>query len=245
MRWQFIAVANFMFFFCQWLPGLAKKVIKGAARQRLPPNYKLEPHFKPRYNPWDQRLCLCPDGDFFDAIRSTKASVATDTISTITEDAIKLQSGKSLRPDVIVAATGLKLQFAGGIDLTVDGEALNAPSKFALKGAMVQDAPNLAFVLGYANASWTLGAEATGVFLTRLWNAMEKKRIKSVTPRADDTQGWEPLPPLDVSSTYMKAGESNMPRGARGQGTWAPRRNYIKDWYLAAWPNVLQDMEVR
>lgn len=241
MRWQFLVLANFMYFFCQLLPGLSKRVIGGAAKAQLPPNYKLEPHFKPRYNPWDQRLCLCPDGDFFDAIRSTKASVTTDTIKTLTEDSIELESGDVLRPDVIVAATGLKLQFAGGIELTLDGEPLNAPSKFAFKGAMVQDAPNLAFVLGYANASWTLGAEATGVFLTRLWNTMEKKRIKSVTPRAPDAEQMKTLPPLGLTSTYVKEGKKDLPKG--GEGLWAPRRNYIKDIYLATWPDVLQGME--
>ena len=245
MRWQFILLANFMYFFCQWLPGRAKKVIKAAAREQLPPNYDLDTHFKPRYNPWDQRLCLCPDGDFFDAIRSTKASITTDTINTVTESSIQLQSGQELKPDIIVAATGLQLRFAGGIELTVDGKPLNAPSKYAFKGAMVQDAPNLAFVLGYANASWTLGAEATGVFLTRLWNTMEKKGIKAVIPRADseETGKWKPRPPLDLNSTYIKEGQKDMPRG--GEGMWAPRRNYIKDIYLATWPNILQGLETR
>lgn len=241
VRWQFLVIANIMYFFCQWLPGLSKKIIKGAAKEQLPANYKLEPHFSPRYNPWDQRLCLCPDGDFYDAIRSTKASITTDTIKTVTEESIELVSGEALRPDIIVAATGLKLQFAGGIDLTVDGKPLNAPSKYTLKGAMVQDAPNLAFVLGYANASWTLGAEATGVFLARLWNTMEKKRIKAVIPRSSDASRMKSHPPLDLTSTYIKEGQKDMPKG--GDGLWAPRRNYIKDIYLATWPNVLQGME--
>ncbi|KAG9255621.1 uncharacterized protein F5Z01DRAFT_550060 [Emericellopsis atlantica] len=244
-RLRFMAFSNVTYFFCQWFPRAAKRFIKARTMAQLPANYPFEPHFKPRYNPWDQRMCLCPDGDFFAALRSTKADIVTDTIEQVTDNAIRLHSGKTLRPDIIVAATGLKLLFAGGMALTIDGQPLDAPSKFTFKGAMLQDAPNLAFVMGYANASWTLGAEATAIFLTRLWHGMRKKGIRVVTPRGTHLERttMETQPLLPLSSSYVHKGAKDMPKG--GTGVWAPRRNFVKDLFLARTTDPLQGLEVR
>jgi len=244
-RVRYMAFSNVMYFFCQWFPNAAKKLIKARTMALLPANYPFEPHFKPRYNPWDQRMCLCPDGDFFAALRSTKADIVTDTIEQVTDDAIRLHSGETLKTDIIVAATDLKLQFAGGMALSVDGQPLDPSSKFMFKGAMLQDAPNLAFVMGYANASWTLGAEATAIFLTRLWHGMRKKGIRVVTPRSThlETTTMETQPLLPLSATYVDKGAKDMPKG--GTGLWAPRRNFVKDLFLASTTDPLQGLEAR
>lgn len=243
LRTQFTLIASFMYHFCQWFPKASRRLIRAAAKKRLPPDYNLDPHFSPRYNPWDQRLCLCPDGDFYTAIRSTKASVVTDVISEVTEDSIQLRSGEVLHPDIIVAATGLKLCFAGNIALSIDGETYDPSTKFAFKGCMLQDAPNLAFVIGYANASWTLGAEATAVFLTRLWSTMASKKINAVIPRVNDTEKMKEFPPLGLNSTYVQVGAKRMPKG--GEGLWAPRRDYISDIHQATWTSALEGLETR
>jgi cation diffusion facilitator CzcD-associated flavoprotein CzcO len=241
LRMHFALRQALLYHYCQWFPKAARRLIMGRAKKQLPPGYKVDPHFNPRYGPWDQRLCFVPDGDFFAAIRSRKASVVTDTIDTVTEDSIRLRSGEVLRPEIIVASTGIKLSFAGGIKISIDGVPYDPASKYAFKACMLQDAPNLAFIIGYANASWTLGAESTAVFLTRLWSTMASKDIKAVVPRAQNPEKMEPLPPLGLTSTYVKAGAKHMPMG--GEGLWAPRRNHLRDMYDATWCSVLEGLE--
>lgn len=159
-------------------------------------------HFTPRYNPWEQRLCLVPDNDMFLAIKEGKASVVTDTIDTFTENGIKLASGKELEADIIVTATGLALQMFGGADIIVDGAKVNAGKHYVYRGAMLSDVPNMAFVFGYTNASWTLKADLVSEYVCRLINYMDEYGLAICTPRL--TGAYEDRPFADFSSGYFQ-----------------------------------------
>jgi cation diffusion facilitator CzcD-associated flavoprotein CzcO len=143
-------------------------VLRDGAAKRLPARYDVGTHFNPAYDPWDQRMCMVPDGDFFQAIQSGKADVVTDHIEAFTESGIRLRSGARLETDVIVAATGLNLLPLGGIGLTVDGEAVSVPERVAYKGMMLEGVPNLAFAIGYTNASWTLKVDLVSAYVSRM-----------------------------------------------------------------------------
>ena len=147
---------------CKRYPRAAKKVIRYLNARQLPKGYPVDEHFKPAYNPWDQRLCVVPDGDLFKAIRDGNASVVTDRIDTFTERGIKLESGRELEADIIVTATGLNLQAFGGMTLTVDGVEVNVADRVAFKGLMLDGVPNFAFTFGYTNSSWTLKVGLVG-----------------------------------------------------------------------------------
>jgi cation diffusion facilitator CzcD-associated flavoprotein CzcO len=223
-------------------PDKSKKLLTRYAREQLPPNYEMDPNFKPSYNPWDQRMCLSPDGDFFSAIRSTKADVVTDTIETVTEDSIKLDSGKELKPDIIVTATGLKMSFAGKMKISLDGEHFDPSSKFSFKACLLQDAPNLAFTIGYANASWTLGSDATNIFVMRLLHTMAKQNINAVVPRVKDAENMEVKPLIGLTSTYVREALGDMPKG--GTGTCGIRLDPPRDLKIAAKSDIMEGLEI-
>jgi cation diffusion facilitator CzcD-associated flavoprotein CzcO len=137
------------------LPHAARNLVRKGIKPQLPPDMELDPNFNPSYFPWEQRMCLCPDGDFFQALRSGKGSVVTGVVDSINKGSIKLTSGGELSPDVIVTATGLKMQFAGGTKLTVNGKQFIVNEKYVWKNVMIQDLRNVAVVVGYVDASWT------------------------------------------------------------------------------------------
>lgn len=237
-RASFLIQGYLMNAFCRNFPELAKKYIRKATIKQLPPNIKWDPHFKPRYNPWDQRLCACKDGDFFAALRSGKANIVTDTIKTVTANSIELESGAALHPDVIVTATGLKLKVGGGIRFSVDGTRFEIGNKFAWKAAMLEDVPNLFFLMGYENASWTLGADVGAHLFLRLLRLMGQKNAKVVVPRSSAPMKETPM--MNLSSTYLKVAGRAFPKGGTGQ--WSPKTNYIADMAVATWGNVTQDL---
>jgi cation diffusion facilitator CzcD-associated flavoprotein CzcO len=241
-RWTYILWHYINYYACRFFPRITKKWLVGLAAQRLPPNVPVRPHFTPSYNPWDQRICAVPEGDFFKPIRSGKASVVTDTIATVTEKEIKLASGQTLQPDIIVLATGIKLQFGGGIPISVDGSRVYAGDKYAWRGCMVQDVPNFAFVAGYANASWTLGAEAASVVFMRLWNLMDKRDINSATPRLPLGGDKMPRRPFfGLTSTYLQNATQVFPNS--GEGQWQLNYNYVVDITRATWGDIQGVME--
>jgi cation diffusion facilitator CzcD-associated flavoprotein CzcO len=202
-----------------------------------------EPHFVPTYNPWEQRLCICPDGDFYRAMRKGNCDVVTGNIKTVTEKGLLMESGETLTADIICTATGLKIHLAGGADFTVDGKPLVVPEKFMWKGVMLQDLPNLAFVVGYTNASWTLGADATAQMMTRLMNYMSKNGYAAAVPRVDDPDKMERMPMLNLNSTYLQRAFSLMPKtGNKGQ--WRPRTNYFSDMSAAKWGDITTNMQL-
>ncbi|KAK6703468.1 hypothetical protein SNK04_013378 [Fusarium graminearum] len=226
---------------CKSCPGLAKKIIKHVTIKQLPPNVKWDPHFKPRYNPWEQRFCASLDGDFFAAIRSGKADVVTDTIKTVTEKSIELESGDVLHPDLIVTATGLKVRFGGGIKFSMDGSEFNVADKFAWKAAMLEDVPNILFMTGYENASWTLGADVSARLCVRILRKMEQTKAVAVIPRLTSSEGMPVKPMMSLSSTYLKNAGSVFPKG--GTGLWSPKSNYFSDMAGAKWGDITSGLE--
>lgn len=211
----------------QTFPNFAKKVLGALTKSQLPKGMGLDPHFKPNYNPWDQRLCICPDGDFYKCLREGKAHIATGHIEQITSNEIILKNGERIPADLIVTATGLKLQLGGGIDMTVDKKKVVPGNTFVWKGSMLEDVPNYAISIGYTNASWTLGSDCTAQFVCRLIKHMDQYHKSSVKPHAPNRDQLEEAPLLDLSSTYVKKAERDLPKAAK-TGPWRMRTNY---WY--------------
>jgi len=181
--------------------------------------------------------CVCPDGDFFNSLHSGKADIATGHIKTVTAHGITLESGQELDADIIITATGLKMQLAGGTVLRVDGKEINVADKFLWKGAMLEGLPNAALVIGYTNASWTLGADATAQLVTRLLKHMDKKGISSATPYLRDSTTMKVLPTLNLNSTYITKAKGVMPK-AGDVGPWRPRSNYFSDFWSAKYGDL-------
>ncbi len=225
-RWRNILLNIVLYGLSRIFPRQVKSLImKGAARQ-LPEGFEVEKHFNPRYNPWDQRLCVVPDGDFFQAIKSGKASVATDEIARFTEKGIRLKSGKEIEADIIVLATGLKIKLLGGATLEVDGKAVDTSELMAYKGMMMSGIPNMAVAFGYTNASWTLKTDLTANYVCRLLNYMDRKGYETVVPRKQNGEEAEPF--LNLSSGYIQRASSIMPK----QGSrlpWRVYQNYLMD----------------
>lgn len=232
------------FLFCQFFPSLSAWYLKLGVKWHLPSHVAYDPHFKPRYNPWDQRLCVCPDGDFFNSLRNGKANVCTDTIKTVTKNGITLNSSETLDADIIITATGLKLQIAGGVALTVDGQKFDISSKYMWNGVMLQDLPNAAFVIGYTNASWTLGAEATAKCIVRLIKMLDSRKLVAAVPsvKDEDASLLQERPLVQLKSTYIIDGPRVFPRAA-DRGPWQPRDHYGKDIRFATKGNLDDGLE--
>ncbi len=209
-------------------PGPVKRALRFGVRLQLPRGYDVDTHFTPRYDPWDERMCMVPDGDLFRAIRSGTASVVTDTIDTFTEGGILLASGEELEADVIVTATGLEMLFLGGIDLSVDGEPVEVAGKLTYKGMMLEGVPNLAFAIGYTNASWTLKCDLTATSVCRLLNHLRGVGLRQSMPVNDDPSvSAEPL--LGLQSGYMRRAADRMPKQGSGF-PWQVHQSYLKDF---------------
>lgn len=241
-RLKFLVLSFLFVKFCAFFPTAARNLIKKATVKELPKSVPHDPNFEPRYNPWEQRLCLCPDGDFFEAMRAGKASVVTDTITTVTETGIQLASGKTLDADVIVTATGLKIKIAGGAQLSVDNVPISLHEKFLWKGVMLQDIPNMATVIGYTNASWTLGADATALLVCRLLKHMKGRGITSAVPRVHDPRNMKSVPALNLTSTYVVRGQGELPKTG-DRAPWLPRSSYFADLWGARFGSVTQGLQ--
>jgi monooxygenase len=226
-RWKQVMLSMYFFNLCRRKPAQAKKLILSGVRAYLGPDYDVDKHFTPRYNPWEQRLCLVPNGDLFRAIRAKRASVVTDRIETFTETGIQLESGAELEADLIVTATGLNLQVLGGLTLTVDGEPVDIAKTLSYKGMMSSGVPNLASALGYTNASWTLKCDLTCEYVCRLLNHMKATGLRQCTPRnTDPTVTGQPW--IDFSSGYFQRSMHLFPK----QGSklpWKLHQNYARD----------------
>lgn len=211
-------------------PEVVKEELINQAKGFLGEGYNVETDFTPRYNPWDQRLCLLPEGDLFEAINSDKASVTTDQIDTFTEEGILLKSGKSLEADIIVTATGLNLRFLGGVKFEVDGEAVAFEDQFTYMGLMVSGVPNMIYTFGYVNASWTLRADLTAEFSCRLINYMTQNRLNYSQPQLKvEEQDMEPLSYFkDFSSGYFARGWHLFPKQG-DQAPWVAPQDYLME----------------
>jgi cation diffusion facilitator CzcD-associated flavoprotein CzcO len=181
-RWQYVLIMMLFFNLARRRPAMIKRWLLGRVRKELGPDYDIATHFTPRYNPWDQRVCLVPDSDFFRAMRAGKASVVTDRIATFTEKGLALESGAELEADLIVTATGLDLQMVSGLDITVDGSRVDISRSLQYKGMMFSGIPNMASCFGYTNASWTLKADLVSEYLCRLLQHMDRTGTRQCTP---------------------------------------------------------------
>nr|WP_249159646.1 NAD(P)/FAD-dependent oxidoreductase [Bradyrhizobium tropiciagri] len=226
-RWKNVLFGMYFYRLCKRSPERVKKLILGGVRHALGPDYDIATHFTPRYNPWDQRLCLVPNGDLFESLRSGKSSVVTDQIETFTPAGIKLKSGNTLDADVVVTATGLDLQVLGGLAFKVDGAPVDLSKSMNYKGLMCSGVPNLAAAFGYTNASWTLKCDLSCEYVCRLLNYMKASGYAQVTPRRNDPDVTE-MPWVDFSSGYIQRAVDKFPKqGSRRP--WRLYQNYALD----------------
>ena len=226
VRWKNVLIQTAFYQLSRRRPELVKRLIRKGVKRSLPPGFDVDKHFKPRYNPWDQRMCLVPDGDLFRALSDGSASVVTDTIEGFTERGVALSSGEELEADVIVTATGLNLLFLGGMRLSVDGAPVDVPSTMAYKGLMLSGVPNMAFTVGYTNASWTLKADLTSEYVCRLLNHMSAHGYRRCVPEVDPSVSEQPL--LDFTSGYVLRSLDEFPKQGSKE-PWKLRQNYIFD----------------
>ena len=227
VRWKNVLATTYLFQRSRRKPEKVKAWLLGLARKALGPEYDVAKHFTPRYNPWDQRLCFIPDGDLFHAIRAGKASMVTDEIETFTEKGLRLRSGQELEADIIVTATGLKVQLMGGMEVWVDGAQLQLPRTMTYKGMMYSDVPNLASSFGYTNASWTLKSDLTAEYVCRLLRHMDARGYDACTPRKRDPSIAEE-PAIDFSSGYIQRALPVMPKQG-SKRPWKLHQNYALD----------------
>lgn len=227
IRWKNVLFSLALYKYCRHFPERARRFLIGSVRQQLGPDFDVATHFTPSYDPWDQRLCLAPDADFFRAIREGRASVVTDHIESFTESGLRLKSGAELAADIIVTATGLRVQMLGGAQLQVDGRRVALNEATTYKGAMFSDVPNFAVALGYTNASWTLKTDLVCEWFCRVLGHMERRGYRVCCPRLPEG-GIEHEPLVDLSSGYVQRAIADLPRqGARVP--WRIHQNYLLD----------------
>ena len=225
-RWRNVGMSLFLYRTARRNPAGFKKRLIELVSAELGPDYDVATHFTPKYNPWDQRLCLVPDSDLFRAIRDGKASVVTDTIERFTADGIALTSGQAIEADIIVTATGLKMQILSGMSVSVDGVRVDFGKTMNYKGMMYSDVPNMATAFGYTNASWTLKADLTCSYVCRMLNYMDQRGFVEAMPKRDERVTDAPF--LDFTSGYVQRALAELPR----QGTtkpWKLNQNYALD----------------
>ena len=226
-RWKNVFVTMLVFQLSRRRPAFVRRLIRKGVVRQLPADYEVDTHFNPAYDPWDQRMCLVPDGDFFRAVSSGRASLVTDRIETFTEAGLRLESGAELEADLIVTATGLNLLAIGGIQLSVDGQAVELPERLTYKSLMLSGVPNFVFSVGYTNASWTLKCDLTSQYACRLLSFMDERGYRQAMPENRDPS-IEAEPFIDFSSGYVLRSIDQFPK----QGTkppWRLHMNYARD----------------
>ncbi|MFW6412589.1 MAG: flavin-containing monooxygenase [Oceanicaulis sp.] len=236
-----VGLAIFFFNLARRYPGFVKKGVLKQIRERLGEDFPVETHFSPAYNPWDQRFCLAPEGDFFDALKSGAASIHTDHVERFDETGIVLKSGERLDADLVIPATGLEMQVGGAIDISVDGRPFDPPSHVTYRGMMLSDVPNMALAFGYTNASWTLKIDLTCERVCRMLNHMRETGAGYAVP--EPPADLQTLPLLDFSSGYVQRALPSLPKmGA--EPPWRTYQNYVKDM-LAIRYGKLEDGHIR
>ncbi|PLB34516.1 flavin-containing monooxygenase [Aspergillus candidus] len=242
-RARWIITSRLTVLFCQTFPRFTRWLFRLIVSNRIPPQIPCSPHFDPKYNPWEQRLCICPDGDFFASLHTGRADVETGTIREVVADGIILDSEKKLEADMIVTATGMRLQMAGGASFYVDDEKYPLPEKYTWNGVMLQDLPNMAMLTGYTNASWTLGVDAKMRLICRLLRSMADHQHSMAVPRVPGGSKLEEKQLLDLKSTYIVKGAEILPRAAK-QRPWCPHDNYLSEWLFAKYGSLEEGLEV-
>ena len=234
-RWKNVLLGTFFYNLARNRPGVFKWMVAKGVRKRLGKEYDAR-HFTPPYNPWDQRLCIVPDANLFQAILAGRVSVVTDQIETFTQDGLLLKSGQRLDADIIVTATGLVLKLFSGMQLIVDSTTVELPKTLVYKGMMFSDVSNFAFAVGYTNASWTLKCDLTSEYVCRLLNHMDRHGYAACTPRLNDSD-IEEEPVIDFTSGYVVRALPTLPR--QGSKTpWRLHQNYLRDLSLMRYGQV-------
>jgi cation diffusion facilitator CzcD-associated flavoprotein CzcO len=234
-RWKNVLVGTFFYSLARKRPEVFKRMVAKGVQRQLGNAYDSR-HFTPRYDPWDQRLCFAPDADFFVAIREGRISIVTDEIETFTEDGVLLKSGELLNAEIIVTATGLVLKLISGMQLTVDDMPVRLPKTLVYKGMMFSDVPNLAFAIGYTNASWTLKCDLSSEYVCRLLNHMDHKGYVMCTPRVRDPNIAEE-PVIDFTSGYVVRALPALPHQG-SKKPWRLHQNYMKDLRMMRYGRV-------
>lgn len=244
IRTKWICFSFIMASLCRVFPRVAKAFFLGQTAKLLPSGTNLEPDFVPSYGPWEQRLCFSPDGDFYASIKSGKGSVKTGHIQHISDTTIKLTSGKEIQADIIVTATGLNISAAGGIQINIEGKPYDITKKFSWRTAMVEDLPNVVLSWGYADASWTLGADSTAQLACRLLAEMKKAKISVIVPQmtAKERCQLEERPFLSLKATYVMKTGKNLPKAA-SQSPWQPRSYFWRDLAIARWGDIRKGLK--
>jgi len=226
-RWKKILFGRFTFWLTRKYPKTMKKLMIKGIKKELGEDYDVETHFTPRYNPWDQRVCLVPNSDLFEAIKNGKASVETDHVERFTPKGILLKSGKELEADMIITATGLDLKLMAGMDYFVDGEKVDFSKTVSYRSMMFSDVPNLSLAFGYTNASWTLKCDLTNKYVCRVLNFMDENGYKICTPKIKDPD-MKLEPWLDFTSGYIQRKIHLLPKSGT-QTPWKLKQNYLFD----------------
>jgi monooxygenase len=235
-RWIDVLAGSLGYILARRRPKMVRRALLAGIRRDLGPDYDVEKDFSPPYNPWDQRVCLTPDGELFAAIRAGKVSVATDTIDSFTETGIRLRSGRELAADIVVPATGLVVKMMGGMEVVVDGIRADLAQKMVYKGMMFGDVPNLALAFGYINASWTLKCDLTARAVCRLLKHMDRHRYAFCMPRQGGT-AIARQPMLNFTSGYVRRAEGVLPhQGAKAP--WRVHQNYLLDMLVMRFGRV-------
>ena len=225
---------------CQRAPSVAKGILRKLTVRGLRGSVPVDPHFSPRYDPWDQRLCVVPDSDLFRTLRTGAAEIVTDRIDVVTEKGVRLESGRELEADILVPATGLRLVPAGGIEFVVDGEKVDLSTRFIYRGMMLEGVPNAAMCVGYTNASWTLRADLASLYVCRLLRHMRRNGYRSAIPRYSGDGRTRPL--LGLDSGYIHRAEGALPKqGSRSP--WLMRQNYLLDLPTMRFGSIGESMD--
>jgi cation diffusion facilitator CzcD-associated flavoprotein CzcO len=227
VRWKNVTLQGLSYRLSRERPGLMKKLLRRGLVRVLPPGYDIDTHFKPTYNPWDQRLCLVPDADLFRSLSDGSAEIVTDRIANFTAGGIELESGAELEADIVITATGLNVLFLGGMQVTIDGERPEMAKTMTYKGMMLSEFPNFAFALGYTNASWTLKADLVSEYVCRLLKHMEAGGYDVCVPRITDPSVTE-APLLDFNSGYVLRALAGLPKQGSKE-PWKLKQSYPFD----------------
>ena len=226
IRWKNVLLTIYFYDKARRKPDHVSQRIREEIGKSLPVGYPVERDFSPPYKPWDQRLCLVPDGDLFASMRSGKVSIATGSIERFTPDGLSLSTGEQVDADIVVTATGLNMKLAGGIALDVDGQPVSVADRFIYKGMMLSGLPNLFIAFGYINASWTLRSDLTARSACRLLNHMRRRGFATATPRAEDSAERRPM--MDFSSGYVARSAAILPSQS-DRHPWRVHQNYVRD----------------
>ncbi|KAI1380530.1 FAD/NAD(P)-binding domain-containing protein [Hypoxylon crocopeplum] len=228
--------------YSKYFPSRAREGILKNAVKQLPESVGVDPHFTPKYNPWDQRVCFAPDGDFFKALHGPKAGVVTGVIKQVTNHAVEMEDGQLIEADTIITATGFTMQLGGKIDIRVDGEKKEWRERTVWNGAMLHDVPNMFFVFGYAEAPWTIAADITASVLLRVLKFMESRGARSAVPRLPNDKSFAVRHFFPLLSTYSEEAQERLPK-CGNLGPWKPRVSPPIDYLHGRWGDITTGLQ--